>query len=143
MNLTSRELAYVRSQGLFVREKCDGCASLLNQSVHYTITGKTEVYCSAPCRDLAFFGDRREAKKHATPGRCAYCGGSLKGKKRGSIFCDDVCRKANSRKIQRITTAGIEKSRTPTESNQQVTGVKTGDQGIGSNGSTGLTSRPP
>jgi hypothetical protein len=81
------------------------------------------------CRDLVFFGDRREAKKHATPGRCAHCGGSLKGKKRGSIFCDDVCRKAHSRRAQRITTAKVEKSRTPTELNQLVADAKNAQQG--------------
>ena len=143
MKLAAAELSYVRAHGLNITEKCDACGQLLNQTVRYTIAGKPQVYCSAPCRDLVFFGDRREAKKHATPGKCAYCAGSLTGKKRGSIFCDDVCRKANSRKIQRITTAEVEKSRTPTESNQQVTGVKTSEQGIGPNGSSGLTSRPP
>jgi hypothetical protein len=143
MMLTATELAHVRSQGLsiYITEKCDACGKLLNQTFRYTIADKPEVYCSAPCRDLVLFGDRREAKKHATPGKCTPCGGSLKGKKRGSIFCDDVCRKANSRKMQRITTTGVGKSRTPTQSNQQVTGMKTGDQGIGPNGSTGLTSR--
>ena len=68
MKLTASELAYVRSQGLYLTEKCDGCGKLLNQALRYTITGKSEVYCSAVCRELAFFGDRREAKKHASPG---------------------------------------------------------------------------
>lgn len=125
MKLTAEELVYVRSKGLYITEKCDGCGKLLNQSVRYTITGKPEVYCSAACRDSAFFGDRREAKMHATPGKCAYCGGSLKRKKRGSIFCDDACRKAHSRKIQRNTTAVVEESRTPTQSNQEFADAKT------------------
>ena len=129
MRLAAAELAYVRSQGLYITEKCDECGELLNQSVRYTITGKPEVYCSAACRDSAFFGDRQEAKKDATPGKCRHCGGSLKGKKRGSIFCDDACRKALSRKIQRITTAEVEKSRTPTQSNQAVGDAKTVEQG--------------
>jgi hypothetical protein len=76
-----------------------------------------------------FFADAREAKKRATPGRCLSCGGSLKGKKLGSIFCDDVCRKSHSRKIQRITTGEVEKSRTPTQPNQGVADVKNADQG--------------
>jgi hypothetical protein len=63
-----------------------------------------------------------------------YCGGSLKEKKRGSIFCDDVCRKAHSRKIQRITTREVIKSRTPTESNQEVGDAKTVGQGNGISG---------
>jgi hypothetical protein len=50
------------------------------------------------CRDTAFFGDRREAEKLARPGRCAYCGGILRDKRRGALYCDDGCRKAHSRK---------------------------------------------
>jgi len=129
VKLTAEELAYVQSRGLSIKEKCDGCGKLLNQSVRYTITGMPEVYCSAACRDSAFFRDRCEAEEHAKPGRCAYCSGSLKGKKRGSIFCDDVCRKAYSRKIQRITTAEVEKSWTPTQLNQEVGDAKIVEQG--------------
>ena len=129
MKLSATELAYVRSQGLRITEKCGDCGKLLNQTFRYTAGGRPEVYCSAPCRDLVFFGNRREAKKHATPGRCAYCGGGLTRKKRGAIYCDDACRKAHSRKIRRITTAEVEKSPTPTESNQQITEAKTAEQG--------------
>jgi hypothetical protein len=129
VKLATVELSFVHKLGLHITEKCDGCGNLLNRTVRYSIAGRPEVYCSAPCRDLVFFGDRREAKKHATPGKCAYCGGSLKGKKRGSIYCDDACRKAHSRKIRHITAGEVEKSRTPGVSNQQVTGVKTGEQG--------------
>jgi hypothetical protein len=129
MKLTASELAYVGAQGLYITEKCDGCGKILNQTVRYTISGKPEVYCSAVCRDLVFFGDRQEVMKRATPGKCAYCGGSLKGKKRGSIFCDDPCRKAHSRKIKRIMTREAEKSRTSAQSNQEVGGTKTADQG--------------
>ncbi len=45
MKLPAAELAYVRSQGLYVTEKCDGCSKLLNQSVRYTIKDRPEVYC--------------------------------------------------------------------------------------------------
>jgi hypothetical protein len=121
MKLSAAELAYVRSQGLYVTEKCDGCGKLLNQTVRYTITGKPEVYCSAVCRDLVFFGDRREVTKRTTPGKCAYCGGSLKGKKRGTIYCDDVCRMRHTRVRERMETRQVEKSRTGTQSNQSVT----------------------
>ena len=134
MKLTAEELAYVRWKGLSITEKCDGCGKLLNQSVRYTITGKLEVHCSAACRDSAFFRDRSEAEKHARPGRCAYCSGSLRGKNRGSIFCDDACRKAHSRKIQRITAAEAEKSRTPTQLNQEVGDAKIVEQGNGISG---------
>ena len=104
MKLTAAEFAYVRSQGLHVTEKCDRCEKLLNQTVRYTIAGRAEVYCSAVCRDLEFFGDRHEAAKHASPGVCAFCGGSLQDKRRGAIYCSDKCRKRAERKI--ITTTG-------------------------------------
>jgi hypothetical protein len=32
MKLTAYELAYVRSRGLIITEKCDACRQLLNQS---------------------------------------------------------------------------------------------------------------
>ena len=108
MKLTPTELAYVRSQGLYVTEKCDACGKLLNQSFRYTITGKPEVYCSALCRDRAFFGEsyrvrnagRQEAQK------CAYCGGQISGRKRDSMFCSDRCRKANSRRMRQSPRSG-------------------------------------
>ena len=124
MKLTPAELAYVRAKGLYIADKCDGCGKLLNQTVRYTITGKAEVYCSAVCRDFVFFGDRHEAKKQATPGECAYCGGSLSGKKRGALYCNDVCRMRHTRVRERIVTRQVEKSRTPTESNQELAEAK-------------------
>lgn len=57
MKLTAAELACVRSQGHYLSEKCDGCRKLLNQALRYTIAGKHELYCSAACRELAFFGE--------------------------------------------------------------------------------------
>ena len=129
MRLVALELACVRSCGLYITQKCDGCGRLLNQNVHYTITGRSELFCSSPCRDNAFFGDWREVMKRAAPGKCTYCGGRLEDKKRGSIFCDDACRKALSRKNQRIATRELEKSRTPTQLNQAVGDPKTGRQG--------------
>lgn len=125
MKLTAAELAYVSSLGLCIAEKCDGCGKLLNQSVRYTITGKPGVYCSTGCRDFAFFGDRSKAKKQATPGRCAYCGGSLKGKKRGALYCDDACRMRYSRVRERTGTGRVEKPRTPAQSNHGLTDAKT------------------
>ena len=81
MKLTAAELAHVCSEGLHVTEKCYGCGTLLNQTCRYTIAGRPEIYCSGSCRDAAFFGDRRRAKKQATPGNC-----------------DAACQKADSRK---------------------------------------------
>jgi hypothetical protein len=129
MKITATELAYVRAQGLYITEKCDGCGKLLNKSFRYTIAGKPEVYCSGRCCDLAFFGNIREAEKHSTPGKCVYCGGSLEGKKRGSVFCDGTCGKAHARKIKRSAAAEPEKSPTPTQSNQLVASLQKEGQG--------------
>ena len=124
MKLNATELALVRSQGLYITEKCGACGKLLNQAHRYTIAGKPGLYCSAVCRDTVFFRDRKEAKKHSTPGKCLYCGASLVGKKRDAVFCDDTCRKAHSRKDERSMTAEVEKSRTPTQSNERVVDAK-------------------
>jgi phage FluMu protein Com len=118
MKLTANELAYVRSQGLYITERCAGCGKLLNQTVRYTITGKLEVYCSAACRNLEFFDDRHEARKQATRGKCAYCGGGLSARKRGTLYCDDACRMRHSRVRERPRTQQVEKPRTPAQSNQ-------------------------
>jgi len=126
VKLTPAELAYVRSQGLYITEKCDGCGKLLNQSVRWTITGRPEVYCSAECRDLAFFEDRREESKGAGERRCANCGASLQTKKRGAVYCDDVCRKRATRTNTCTTTGKVEKSRTPTQQNQELAEAKIG-----------------
>ena len=87
MRVTATELTCVRAQGLYITEKCNGCTKLLNLTVRYTIRGRPEVYCSAVCLDVAFFGDRPEAKKHVSPGRGAYCGATLTGKRRGALYC--------------------------------------------------------
>lgn len=92
MKLAASELACIRSLGLHITEKCDNCGKLLNQAVRYTITSKAEVYCSPECRDLGFFRDGREARKHASPGKCVCCGASLKDKRRGALYCDEICK---------------------------------------------------
>ena len=129
MELTTTELTYVRSQGLYITEECDGCGKLLNQTVRYTINGKPQLYCSAVCRDTAFFGDLHQAKKQSTPGNCAYCGGSLKGKRRGALFCDEICKKRFAPKSEGIFTVGVQLSGTPSQSNQRFADAKTARQG--------------
>ncbi len=124
MNLTAQELTYVRDQGLYLKEKCDGCKAILNRSVRYTIAGKAEVYCSAKCRDAAFFEDQLERKKRSNPGRCANCGGPLQAKRRGAIYCDDICRKRHGQKNGGISTAGAQITRKPNQLNQQVRNPK-------------------
>lgn len=124
MKLTTAELAFVRSLGLFIRQKCGGCGKLLNQSFRYTISGKAEIYCSAACRDRVFFGDRWEAQKRSTPGKCVYCGASLQGKRPGALYCDAVCRMRADRRAKAQLAREDEKSRTPTQPNQGVADVK-------------------
>ncbi len=124
MKLNSEEMVYVRSLGFYVTEKCDGCSKLLNQSVRYTIAGKAEVFCSAKCRDGAFFEDQLERKKRSNPGRCANCGGPLQGKKRGSIYCSESCRKRHSRRNGANPAGRVKKTRTPNLSNQQLADPK-------------------
>ena len=124
MTLTLQEQAHVQSQGLYVRGKCDACKTILNQSVRYTIAGKPEVYCSANCRDRVFFEDQLERKKRANPGRCANCGGPLQAKRRGAIYCDDICRKRHGQKNGGISTAGAQITRKPNQLNQQLANPK-------------------
>ncbi len=124
MTLTPQEQTYVRSQGLYLKEKCDGCKTILNQSVRYTIAGKAEVFCSANCRDRVFFEDQLDRKKRANPGRCANCGGPLQGKKRDAIYCIESCRKRHSRRNGTNSARQVKKSRTPNLSNQQLANPK-------------------
>ncbi len=124
MNLTAQELTYVRDQGLYLKEKCDGCKTIMNQSVRYTITGKAEVFCSANCRDSAFFEDQLERKKRSNPGRCANCGGPLQAKRRGAIYCDEICRKRHGQKNGGISTGGAQITRKPNQLNQQLANPK-------------------
>lgn len=105
MKLAASELACIRSLGLHITEKCDNCGKLLNQAVRYTITSKAEVYCSPECRDLGFFRDGREARKHASPGKCVCCGASLKDKRRGALYCDEICKKRVAREKGALVSA--------------------------------------
>ncbi len=124
MNLTAQELSFVRTQGLYITEKCDSCGAILNQSVRYTIAGKAEVFCSTNCRDAGFFEDQLERKKRSNPGRCANCGGPLQAKRRGAIYCDEICRKRHGQKNGGISTAGAQITRKPNQLNQQLADPK-------------------
>jgi hypothetical protein len=117
MKLNAAELASVRALGLFLTEKCDGCGRALNQTFRYTITGEPQAFCSALCRDNAFFADRHEAQKHSTPGKCVYCRAILAGKRRGALYCDETCKK---RAARTGSTAGHKLTGTPTQSNQRL-----------------------
>jgi len=131
MMLSALELAYVRSHGLFLTQKCDRCLKLLNQSVHYTVAGRREVYCSAVCRDSVYYGDRHEAMKRATPGKCAYCGATLeKGEKRSdALYCGGKCKKRAARAGKAHSTAEPQIAGTPTQLNHSVASLQKEGQG--------------
>jgi hypothetical protein len=126
MKLTAAELASVRAQGLYITEKCGGCGKLLNQTFRYTMAGKPEAYCSAACRDLVFFGDRREARKRSTPGKCVYYGATLEGKRKGTLYCDEVCKKRVARTGRVQSTGKAKITGTPDQMNEQLTAIETG-----------------
>lgn len=129
MEISVHELTYVRTQGLYITEKCDGCGKLLNQTIRYTIAGKPGVYCSAGCRDLTFFGDSREAKKRSTPGKCVYCRATLEGKRRGALYCYETCKKRAARSGRDQSTAEPQITGAPTQPNQRVANPKNGGLG--------------
>ena len=102
---------------------------LLNKTVQYTTTGRGEVYCSAPCRDNTFFGDNHEAEKHSTPGKWVYCASTLEGKRRGALYCDEICKKRAAKKTRAQSTAEPQIAGTPTQLHQGVGGAKIVEQG--------------
>jgi hypothetical protein len=101
MNLTAAEVVAVRALGLFLIEKCNGCGRALNQTFRYTIAGRPEVFCSALCRDTAFFADRGEARKHSTPGKCAYSRTARVASKGSGAGPSTVTRLARSERQER------------------------------------------
>ena len=129
MNLSAAEIASVRVLGLFLTEKCDGCGKALNQTFRYTMAGRPQVFCSSPCRDNAFFADRHEAGKHSTPGKCVYCRGTLEGKRRGALYCDEICKKRAARTRSVEPTAESKITGTPPQSNQALGDQEKAGQG--------------
>jgi hypothetical protein len=54
VKLTAEESSKLKSQGLYVADKCDSCGKLLNQTMLHTRPDRKGcTYCSAGCRDLA------------------------------------------------------------------------------------------
>lgn len=86
----SKEQSYdlLAKHGVYVKEACDKCGQLLGP-VRYTRKGEAGVWCSRECRD--------GASAHE-PRTCKGCRARLpEGKRRGSMFCDDACRKIAAR----------------------------------------------
>jgi hypothetical protein len=85
---TEQSYALFEKHGCYVTEVCDKCGKILGP-VRFTRKDDTGVWCSRECRD--------GAEAHA-PGTCKGCGGKLPaGKRRGSLYCDDACRKVAAR----------------------------------------------
>ena len=96
MKLTAEELAYVRSQGLYLTEKCDGCGKVLNQSFRHTTPGRSEVWCSAACQDKAMGWDQAPTRKKAGPAfymrACEGCGNKFRARHNDARFCSTRCK---------------------------------------------------
>src|SRR5579863_1963511 len=126
MELSVSEFAFVRSRGLYVTQKCDQCGKLLNNPCATRSAACLRSYCSAACRELAFFANRLEAKKHSSPGKCVNCGAGLEGKRRGALYCDELCKKRVARRKEALPAARAQLSGTPTEPNEQLTNAEIG-----------------
>ena len=86
--ITQQSYALLEIYGCYVTEACDKCGQILGP-VRYTRKGDTGVWCSRQCRDGA------EARE---PKTCRHCGAKLpEGKRRGTLYCDDACRKVATR----------------------------------------------
>jgi uncharacterized Zn finger protein (UPF0148 family) len=66
---------------MYISEVCDRCGTVIGP-IRWTIRGEPGVWCSQECRD----GIERQART------CQGCGVSLLGKRKGALFCSDVCR---------------------------------------------------
>ena len=89
MHLTGEQsYELLAKHGIYANEACDRCGQILGP-VPFTRKGEPGVWCSRECRD--------GAEAHA-PGTCKGCGAKLpEGKRRGSLYCDDACRKLAGR----------------------------------------------
>jgi hypothetical protein len=83
--------ALLERYGAFVTDVCDKCGKILGP-VRFTRCGQAGEWCSKACRD----GFERK------PGTCLGCGVSLNGKRKGAVFCSDVCRKRWRVEVLRI-----------------------------------------
>jgi hypothetical protein len=74
--------------GCYVAEACDRCGNLLG-AVRYSRRGEPGDWCSQLCRD----------GEPAKPiGICHGCRAPLTGKRKGTKFCGDTCRKRDAKR---------------------------------------------
>ena len=85
---TAQACKLLARHGCYLTEACDNCGRVLGP-LRFTRKSESGAWCSRECRD------RKEA--HA-PGTCKGCGARLpEGKRRGTLYCDDACRKSGKR----------------------------------------------
>ena len=89
MRLTpERSYSLLEKHTCFASEACDKCGQILGP-IRFTRLGDSGVWCSRGCRDGA---------EGPEPGTCKHCRAKLpEGKRKGTAFCDDACRKAAKR----------------------------------------------
>jgi hypothetical protein len=58
-----------------------------------------------------------------------YCGATLEGKRRGALYCDEICKKRAARAGRARSTAEPQITGTSTQPNQQVPSSENGRQG--------------
>jgi hypothetical protein len=89
MNLTVAQTQKVfREYGCWLTSACNKCGKVL-AAVRYTLKGQPGEWCSHLCRD----GVDSKAS-----GLCQSCRGSLNGKRKGTRFCSDACRKRDAKR---------------------------------------------
>ena len=88
MKLTAEQTQRLfQEHGVWLTSACDKCGKVLSW-LRYTIKGQKGEWCSLVCRDGV------EAKVH---GRCQSCNALLNGKRKGTRFCSDRCRKRDAK----------------------------------------------
>ena len=102
MRLTpERSYSLLEKHSCFASEACDKCGQILGP-IRFTRRGDNGVWCSRGCRD--------GAEGHE-PGTCKHCRAKLpEGKRKGTAFCDDACRKAARRQSGLLQTSQTDQS---------------------------------
>jgi hypothetical protein len=85
---TTQGYDLLEKHGAYIAELCDACGQGIGP-IRFTRRGDAGVWCSRECRG---------GKDTYVPGTCRECRAALpRGKRRGSVFCDDACKQARHR----------------------------------------------
>ena len=89
MKLTAEQSQKIfQEHGVWVTEACDKCGAILGPIRYMRRSEPGRAWCSYACRD---------GVEHKSPGLCQTCGSPLSGKRKGTRFCSDVCRKRDAK----------------------------------------------